>query len=128
MASVQAFVSEYGVSAYTASKSGLLGLTRTIAIDCAPLVRCNAVLSRLHRYSYAADFREGQQERGRGATKHAPGPSASGKPGGGRCAGDVLLLSDRSAFITGQAYRVDGGIGSMDRRTAPRWRKFLQAL
>jgi NAD(P)-dependent dehydrogenase (short-subunit alcohol dehydrogenase family) len=36
--SVQAFVSEYGISHYAASKSGIVGLTRAISIDCAPLI------------------------------------------------------------------------------------------
>ena len=43
VASVQAFISQNGVAAYVTSKSALLGLTRSIAIDYAPFIRCNAV-------------------------------------------------------------------------------------
>jgi len=43
LASVQAFVSQHNVAAYTTSKTAILGLTRSIAVDYAPKVRCVAV-------------------------------------------------------------------------------------
>ena len=43
VSSVQAFLSQNKVAAYTTSKTALLGLTRSIAVDYAPTVRCVAV-------------------------------------------------------------------------------------
>jgi NAD(P)-dependent dehydrogenase (short-subunit alcohol dehydrogenase family) len=42
-ASVQAFASQAGVAAYTASKHAVLGLTRSMAVDLAPSIRVNCV-------------------------------------------------------------------------------------
>jgi NAD(P)-dependent dehydrogenase (short-subunit alcohol dehydrogenase family) len=42
-ASVQAFASQAGVTAYTASKHAILGLTRSMAVDLAPSIRVNCV-------------------------------------------------------------------------------------
>jgi len=109
MASVQAFVSEYGISAYAASKSGLLGLTRTISIDCAPLVRCNAVCPGCIDSPMLQISVQGKKEEEE-ARKNMHLLRRIGKPE--EVAELVLfLLSDRSSFITGQAYRLDGGLG-----------------
>ena len=43
VASVQAFLAQPLVAAYATSKTAIIGLTRTIAIDFAPRVRCVAV-------------------------------------------------------------------------------------
>src|SRR5690349_20797055 len=43
VASVQAFLSQRNVAPYTTSKTALLGLTRSIAVDYAPQIRCVAV-------------------------------------------------------------------------------------
>ena len=43
VASVQAFLSQQKVAAYTTAKSAILGLTRSIAVDYAPHIRCVAV-------------------------------------------------------------------------------------
>ena len=43
VASVQSFITQANVAAYTTSKTALLGLTRSIAVDYAPAVRCVAV-------------------------------------------------------------------------------------
>jgi len=110
MASVQAFVSEYGISHYAASKSGILGLTRTISIDCAPLIRCNAVCPGCIESPMLQMSIQGNKEV-ENAIKNMHLLRRVGKPE--EVAELVLfLLGDRSAFITGQAYRLDGGMGS----------------
>jgi NAD(P)-dependent dehydrogenase (short-subunit alcohol dehydrogenase family) len=110
MASVQAFVSEYGISAYAASKSGLLGLTRTISIDCAPLIRCNAVCPGCIDSPMLQISVQGKKEEME-ARENMHLLQRLGKPE--EVAELVLfLLSNRSAFITGQAYRLDGGMGT----------------
>ncbi len=110
MASVQAFQSEYGISAYAASKQGMLGLTRTISIDCAPLIRCNAVCPGCIDSPMLQISVQGKREEEE-ARKKLHLLRRIGRPE--EVAELVLfLLSDRSAFITGQAYRLDGGMGS----------------
>jgi NAD(P)-dependent dehydrogenase (short-subunit alcohol dehydrogenase family) len=110
MASVQAFVSEYGISAYAASKQGMLGLTRTIAIDCSPLIRCNAVCPGCIDSPMLQISVQGKKEEEE-ARKNMHLLQRIGRPE--EVAELVLfLLGDRSAFITGQAYRLDGGMGS----------------
>jgi NAD(P)-dependent dehydrogenase (short-subunit alcohol dehydrogenase family) len=110
MASVQAFVSEYGISHYAASKSGMLGLTRTISIDCAPLIRCNAVCPGCIDSPMLQISVQGKKEEEE-ARKDMHLLRRLGRPE--EVAELVLfLLSERSAFITGQAYRLDGGLGS----------------
>jgi NAD(P)-dependent dehydrogenase (short-subunit alcohol dehydrogenase family) len=112
VASVQSFMSQARVAAYSASKTGILGLTRAIAVDHAPRIRCNAVCPGTVDTPMLAD-----------AIKESPDPQAVlqechdmhltgriAKPE--EIANLVLfLLSDKAAFVTGQAYRIDGGLG-----------------
>lgn len=112
MASVQSFVSQARVAPYTTSKTAILGLTRSIAIDYAPRVRCNAVCPGSIDTPML-----------RNAVALSPDPGAvleecrAGNPLGrigtpAEIADLVLyLLSDKAAFITGQAIRIDGGLG-----------------
>ena len=112
MASVQSFVSQARVAPYTTSKTAILGLTRSIAIDYAPSVRCNAVCPGSIDTPMLRD-----------AVALSPDPGAvleecrTGNPLGrigtpAEIADLVLyLLSDKAAFITGQAIRIDGGLG-----------------
>jgi NAD(P)-dependent dehydrogenase (short-subunit alcohol dehydrogenase family) len=112
IASVQSFMSQARVAAYSASKTGILGLTRAIAVDHAPKIRCNAVCPGTVDTPMLAD-----------AIKESPDPQVVlqechdmhltgriAKPE--EIANLVLfLLSDKAAFVTGQAYRIDGGLG-----------------
>jgi NAD(P)-dependent dehydrogenase (short-subunit alcohol dehydrogenase family) len=112
VASVQAFVSQQKVAAYTTSKTALLGLTRSIAVDYSPHIRCVAVCPgtvdtpMLHE-----------------AIKASPNPSEVyqecvdmhplKKLASARDVAEFIsfLASDKASFITGQAYRIDGGLG-----------------
>ncbi|MBX2966597.1 MAG: SDR family oxidoreductase [Cyclobacteriaceae bacterium] len=112
VSSVQAFLSQQVVAAYTTSKTALLGLTRSIAVDYAPYIRCVAVcpgtidtpmLQAAIRESPDPDevFRECEEMH------------LLKKVGSAEEVGEFItfLASSKASFITGQAYRVDGGLG-----------------
>ena len=112
MASVQAFVSQPRVAAYTTAKTAILGLTRSIAVDYSPYIRCVAVCpgtidTPMLRESFALspDPDAVLQEC---IDMHLP--KRIGTPE--EVAGLVMYLCDDIAsFITGQAIRIDGGLG-----------------
>jgi NAD(P)-dependent dehydrogenase (short-subunit alcohol dehydrogenase family) len=112
VASVQAFVSQAKAAAYVTSKCGVLGLTRAIAIDFAPQVRCVAVCPgttdtpMLHwAVNQSADPAAVLEECN---NMHPVGRIA--KPD--EIAELILYLaSDKAGFITGQPFRIDGGLG-----------------
>lgn len=112
MASVQAFVSQPKVAAYTTAKTAILGLTRSIAVDYSPFIRCVAVCpgtidTPMLRDSFALspNPHEVLQEC---IDMHLA--KRIGTPD--EVAGLVMYLSDdKASFITGQAIRIDGGLG-----------------
>lgn len=112
VSSVQAFVSQQNVAAYTTAKTALLGLTRSIAVDYAPKVRCVAVCPGTIDTPMLRD-----------ALAQSPDPDAvmqecidmhpAGRIGTPEEVAELIyfLCSDKAGFITGQAIRVDGGLG-----------------
>lgn len=112
VASVQAFVSQDKVAAYTTAKTAILGLTRSIAIDYAPNIRCVAVCPGTIDTPMLRD-----------AITLSPNPGEVMQ----ECVNMHLLkrigtpqevaalieflCSDNASFITGQAIRIDGGLG-----------------
>ncbi|MDB5192130.1 MAG: aldose dehydrogenase [Segetibacter sp.] len=112
MASVQAFVSQPKVAAYTTAKTAILGLTRSIAVDYSPYIRCVVVCpgtvdTPMLRDSFALspDPNEVLQECiDMHLTKRIGTPE--------EVASLVLYLcDDKASFMTGQAIRIDGGLG-----------------
>lgn len=112
LSSVQAFVSQNQVAAYTTSKTALLGLTRSIAVDFAPKVRCVAVCpgtvdTPMLRSSIALspDPAEVLQEcHDMHPVKRIGTPAEVAEL-------IMYLCSDDAGFITGQPIRIDGGLG-----------------
>jgi NAD(P)-dependent dehydrogenase (short-subunit alcohol dehydrogenase family) len=110
-ASELALIGEAGYAAYTATKGGILSMTRALAAELAPHgVRVNAVCpgatdTPLLRAEYqtAPDPAEAKRE---GEQSIALGRLARAEEIAGVVA---FLLSDDAAYVTGSHYVVDGG-------------------
>ena len=105
--SVHSLVSFGACTAYDATKAGVLGLTRTLAIDYGPDVRVNAVLPGAVLTPIWDKLKVPAKER-----KHyrdSVPAKRLGKPVD--VANAVLFLaSDEASFITGTSLTVDGGL------------------
>ncbi len=112
VSSVQAFICQQTVAAYATSKTALLGLTRSIAVDYGPQIRCVAVCPGTIDTPMLRD-----------AIQLSPDPEAVyqecidmhlvkriGTPE--EVAALILFLAgENGGFFTGQAVRIDGGLG-----------------
>ncbi|MDA3644218.1 SDR family oxidoreductase [Saccharopolyspora indica] len=89
---------------YSAAKHGVIGLTKTAAIEYAPVVRVNAVCP-----GYTdTDLMKDAMARGGSAIMSRIPAGALGQPG--NIAEMVCwLLSDRASYATGGSFVVDGG-------------------
>jgi NAD(P)-dependent dehydrogenase (short-subunit alcohol dehydrogenase family) len=115
VASVQAFATQGGVAAYAASKAGVVGLTKAIAVDhAAENIRCNAVcpgsvdtpMLRFAAGLFKGDGTEDDTIRGWGSS-HPLGRVARPEE-----VAEVIAFpaGDRASFVTGAELRVDGGL------------------
>ena len=103
--SVHSLVSFEECTAYDASKAGVLGLTRVLALDYGPDIRVNAVLpgailTPLWRVVGPKDrkrYREVVPAKRLGAPEDI-------------AAGVLYLASDESSFVTGTSLVIDGGL------------------
>ena len=94
-----------GLSLYAASKSGIDGLMRSLAVELAPAVRVNSVLpGAIHTPMTNEIFQDEEKVK----LMLSAYPLGKGNP---EDVSNVIefLLSDRSRWITGQQFTVDGG-------------------
>lgn len=111
--SISGNIADPSMALYNASKAFVHGLTRSIAVDHGPRVRCNAIspgwiLTGMSDAAFA-QANSPEQAQNDAIQRHAVG--RLGKPE------DVAklacwLASDDSGFATGQCYTVDGGLSA----------------
>ena len=111
--SISASVADPGLAIYNASKAFVQGLTRSIAVDHGPHIRCNAIspgwiMTGMADAAFAV-ANHPEQARQDALSRHPAG--RFGKPS------DIAslalwLASDEAGFATGQCYTLDGGMTS----------------
>ena len=107
-ASIAGLVGFPGASAYVASKHGVVGLTRTAALECARAgVRVNAVCPGVIHTAMIDRYTHGDS----GIEAQLSGGEPIGRMGRPQEVADavVWLCSDEASFVTGVAIPVDGG-------------------
>jgi NAD(P)-dependent dehydrogenase (short-subunit alcohol dehydrogenase family) len=115
VASVQGLATQPRVAAYTASKGGVLALTRAMAIDhAADRIRVNAVCPGsvdTPMLRWAADLFRGEQSQ-ESLLAEWGRSHPLGRIGKADEVAEVIafLASDRASFITGAQIVVDGGL------------------
>lgn len=112
IASVQSFVSQQKVAAYTTAKTAILGLTRSIAVDYSPNIRCVAVCPGTIDTPMLRDaiaLSEDPEE----VMQECIDMHLSKRVGTPEEVAELVLYlcDDKASFITGQAIRIDGGLG-----------------
>jgi 3-oxoacyl-[acyl-carrier protein] reductase len=114
VASVLGEVGSRGFAAYCASKHGVIGLTKEMALDLAPHgIRVNAIcpgsIDTPRLRSYFAQY-GGGEEHLRAVVAHIPLGRVGTVEDIARAA--VFLASDDASYISGHALAVDGGLAA----------------
>lgn len=106
-------VADPAMALYNASKSFVHGLTRSIAVDHGPSVRCNAVSPGWIMTAMAEDGFALAKDPGR-AMEDAVARHASGRLGRPEDVANAVawLLGKQAGFVTGQCFVIDGGLTS----------------
>jgi NAD(P)-dependent dehydrogenase (short-subunit alcohol dehydrogenase family) len=110
ISSIGGLVALLGVGVYCASKAAVIGLTRSIAYEFAPEIRCNAVcpggVDTKMSHDHIATFPDREE-----ALKLLTGRQMLKRHAQPREIADaiVFLISDESSFMTGAAVPVEAG-------------------
>ncbi|MCI0498658.1 MAG: SDR family oxidoreductase [Planctomycetales bacterium] len=107
IASTRALMSEPNTEAYSASKGGLVALTRALSISLAPKVRVNCISP---GWIVTDAYQHGCQHTKLSAQDHAQHPA--GRVGRPEDVAEMVLYlcSDKAGFVTGQNIVIDGGM------------------
>jgi NAD(P)-dependent dehydrogenase (short-subunit alcohol dehydrogenase family) len=112
MASAAGLIGWPGACGYVAAKHGVVGITKTAAVEFAPMgVRVNAICPAFTETPMVADLFDNLLG---GDPAHVDAAVANHPIGrfarpGEIAAACVWLLSDKASFVTGSAMSVDGG-------------------
>ena len=98
-------------AAYAAAKSGILGLTRSLAVELAPSIQVNAILPGW----FETDLTRGMPQTERGDEIRRRTPAGRWGDPDELVGTAVFLSSSASDFVTGAAVPVDGGYSVADR-------------
>ncbi len=111
VSSVHARATRPGCAAYSASKAGLLGLTRALACELGPRgVRCNAIVpGTIDTLLYPRDNHPVDRGRWQPRPSEAQGMKRLGSPEE-VAAVACFLASEEAAFVNGASVLVDGGL------------------
>ena len=103
--------SEYPVISYYASKGGVEGLTKGLAVELGPHnVRVNAIAPGFSLADVDGHVRGGRARRSAPPRRAVPPDSLPSLPRSADLRGAVRFLAgDESAFVTGHTLAVDGG-------------------
>ena len=107
ISSLAGLIAPEGMSAYAATKAGLIGLTRVLAADLAPKIRANAIAPGVIKTAMTLGMVQGSSA---GVDEMGLG-NATGRPGTPEEIAELALFltSDRSSFINGTTTAIDGG-------------------
>lgn len=109
--SISGTTADPGLALYNASKAFVHGLTRSIAVDHGPAVRCNAICPGWIMTGMAdAAFAAANSPEAAKADALARHPAGRFGEPSDIAAMALWLASDESAFATGQLFTIDGGM------------------
>ncbi|MCY4540450.1 MAG: SDR family NAD(P)-dependent oxidoreductase [Chloroflexi bacterium] len=109
MSSVNASVTAGGLSAYAASKAGIVGFTKSLAAELAPRIRVNAIAPGAILTDAWKD-RDNLDQVLAHRLKYIPLERMGAPEDVGQ--GAAFLLSDHASYITGTVLTIDGGMTS----------------
>ncbi len=108
---ISSMASQYGIPkviGYTASKSAVEGMTRALAVECAPFgIRVNCIAPGFIRTKRSSEALDSDPDRKQRVLSRTP-LGRLGEPADVARAA-LFLVSEESAFITGVVLPVDGG-------------------